>query len=236
MMKYKLSIFLLAGLVATICGQQVSRAGFVADYGFLNPAGKQAVGFTPKKSGWSILGDTNPNPVYDVTASSLEGKTLLGNGRNVTNDADTNNTIYGLKAVSFVAATGYAWNYFDVQLDSTIVTDNSLVAGLNELRFELFVNATDSMAALSQTLDFPWEANSGENQHYYALANGGNTFSRVDIIYTPTFNSDNTIRDIHHVNVVAASVPEPTSIAMWGLGAVGMMFVRRKRQQMKLAA
>ena len=33
-----------------------------------------------------------------------------------------------------------------------------------------------------------------------------------------------------------SAVPEPSSIAMWSLGAIGMMFARRKRQQKKLAA
>jgi PEP-CTERM motif len=32
------------------------------------------------------------------------------------------------------------------------------------------------------------------------------------------------------------AVPEPASIAMWGIGAVGLMFARRKRQQKKLPA
>ncbi len=31
------------------------------------------------------------------------------------------------------------------------------------------------------------------------------------------------------------AVPEPASIAMWSLGALGLVFARRKRQQMKLA-
>ncbi len=34
----------------------------------------------------------------------------------------------------------------------------------------------------------------------------------------------------------AAPVPEPASLAMWGLGAIGLVFARRKRQQTKLAA
>ena len=34
----------------------------------------------------------------------------------------------------------------------------------------------------------------------------------------------------------ASPVPEPASFAMWGLGALGVVFARRKRQQMKLAA
>lgn len=32
------------------------------------------------------------------------------------------------------------------------------------------------------------------------------------------------------------TVPEPSSLAMWGIGALGMMFARRKRQKKKLAA
>ena len=36
--------------------------------------------------------------------------------------------------------------------------------------------------------------------------------------------------------VGSAPVPEPASIAMWGLGAIGLVFARRKRQQKKLAA
>ncbi len=38
------------------------------------------------------------------------------------------------------------------------------------------------------------------------------------------------------LGTAAAPVPEPTSIAMWGIGAIGMMFTVRKRRQMKLAA
>ena len=34
----------------------------------------------------------------------------------------------------------------------------------------------------------------------------------------------------------AGAVPEPASIAMWGLGALGMMFAVRKRRQSKLTA
>ncbi len=34
----------------------------------------------------------------------------------------------------------------------------------------------------------------------------------------------------------SAPVPEPASIAMWSLGALGLMFARRKRQRMKLTA
>ena len=34
----------------------------------------------------------------------------------------------------------------------------------------------------------------------------------------------------------AAAVPEPASIAMWGLGALGLVFVGRKRRQLMTAA
>lgn len=37
-------------------------------------------------------------------------------------------------------------------------------------------------------------------------------------------------------SVETSAVPEPTSIPMWGLGALGMLFAGRKRRQLKLAA
>ena len=39
-----------------------------------------------------------------------------------------------------------------------------------------------------------------------------------------------------HAAPLPSAVPEPASIAMWGLRAIGLVFARRKRQQMKLAA
>ena len=38
------------------------------------------------------------------------------------------------------------------------------------------------------------------------------------------------------VSAASAVVPEPAYLAMWGLGAVGMMFARRRHQQKKLTA
>ena len=44
--------------------------------------------------------------------------------------------------------------------------------------------------------------------------------------------------NLHISNTVplSAAVPEPASIAMWGLGALGLVLAGRKRRQMKLAA
>ncbi len=38
------------------------------------------------------------------------------------------------------------------------------------------------------------------------------------------------------LSIESAAVPEPASIAMWGLGALGMIFAGRKRRRMKLRA
>lgn len=40
---------------------------------------------------------------------------------------------------------------------------------------------------------------------------------------------------LDNVTVIQQPVPEPSSIVTWGIGAFGMMFARRKRQQKKLA-
>lgn len=42
--------------------------------------------------------------------------------------------------------------------------------------------------------------------------------------------------DTLSITAAPSAVPEPTSIAMWGISAVGMAFARRKRRQMMLAA
>ena len=57
---------------------------------------------------------------------------------------------------------------------------------------------------------------------------------------TFTASSNGTLHPLYALSgvltVPGSPVPEPASLAMWGLGAVGLMFARRKRQQKKLAA
>lgn len=229
-MKYKLTIFLLGGLAIVTGGQQITQAAIMVNYGFLNPAGQQSVGFNPPSTGTLITGDTNPStPLYTVTASSPEGITLKGNGQNVSNNAGAGT---GFKEISFKAQAGYAWTYFDLRIDPLIpgiVTDK-------ELTFNVYANAADLVPVYTDNFIFPWESNAGDNQHYYALATAGSTFSRVDIIYTPTLaHSTNRIEDIHNIDVVTA-VPEPSFIALLGTGAVGLLLSARKRRQAKLAA
>jgi hypothetical protein len=73
----------------------------------------------------------------------------------------------------------------------------------------------------SKPLNFPLEGNNGQNQHYHVLATGSNVITKVGISYDPPAPTDggiaNTIGDIHNIDVT--TVPEPTSLAIFGVGA-----------------
>lgn len=237
-MNLRSTFFILGAVLAATAGLKSSEAGFTIGYGFDNALQQQTVGFSPPTTGSSIVGNTNPGPVYDVTATTLEsGVVLRGNGGHVGNNADAGNNIVGLKALKFVAESGYAWTYFDFQLDSTIVKDPALVAGKLELTIKLY-DAFDNFLA-HQLLDFPHEGDRGENQHYFAKAFDGAQFSRIDILYAPTYNTNNRIHEIHNIDVAtvpAAPVPEPASLAVWAMGAAGMAFGRRRGWKLKFSA
>ena len=59
----------LVGLVPT-----QSRASIIFNYGLCNPSDgcTQSVNFAPANSGTTVVGDTNPAPVYQVFIDSLQ--------------------------------------------------------------------------------------------------------------------------------------------------------------------
>ena len=68
----------------------------------------------------------------------------------------------------------------------------------------------------------------------FVYFNNGNDFGSLT---TNDWDYNNGVHDAwFKASFSSAAVPEPASLAMWGLGAIGLMFARRKRQQMKLAA
>lgn len=74
--------------------------------------------------------------------------------------------------------------------------------------------------------------------HWYSSVHTGEQLSFIGFV-SDTAISGFTIQDLTDGTVVddfvfgsAAAVPEPASLAMWGLGAVGLMFASRKRRRM----
>jgi hypothetical protein len=85
------------------------------------------------------------------------------------------------------------------------------------------------------------------------LSGGGTVVANFDLVNDQfqTFNLPGTFVSLESVQIrgalnldsvldtmvfQTAAVPEPASIAMWGIGAIGAMCARRKRQQKNLAA
>lgn len=70
----------------------------------------------------------------------------------------------------------------------------------------------------------------------YNYSYGGQSYGDNILTGVSVMNYGLSIGRIEVYTIAAAQgVPEPASIAMWGIGALGLVFVRRKRQQMKLA-
>lgn len=70
----------------------------------------------------------------------------------------------------------------------------------------------------------------GKNANFTGIGAFGNSV-RISL---NGLGSNNVVFDAP--TQTSAAVPEPASLAMWGIGALGMAFARRKRHQMKLAA
>lgn len=85
-----------------------------------------------------------------------------------------------------------------------------------------------------KSLNFPWEGNNGQNQHYHVLATGSDVITKVVISYDPPDplpgETVNAIGDIHNIDVT--TVPEPTSLAIFGVGAFAIAGYRLRRSRL----
>ncbi len=227
MARHRRNLSILAGMLGLALWAAPARAGIVLGYENFNPTGPlQSVNFLNQPNAITVVGDTNPNPQYNVDVTSLEGINLNANGSNVENG---DNKKAGFSSISIApqAGSGYNWTFIDFRLDST--------NGKQPLTGDLTLTAYTAAGGIysASNLNFPWNGNNGENQDYYAQATGNDRITKIVITYTDSTGGKNTIQDIHNIDVKSAAVPEPGTLALMICGstfALGGVSIRRRRR------
>lgn len=135
----------------------------------------------------------------------------------------------GFTDITFTPEAGYAWGAFEFQLDS--MTKDDIAGGLT------IAGVNQDGILTSYSVNFPWEGNNGENQHYTLYATGTDVIVQVLISYQdPHCTSStagctpNTISDIHNIDLNTRRIPEPMTAALVGVAAAGAGFSRRRRR------
>lgn len=214
--RHTLHASVMFAVVAMALCPAVGPAGFVIGQGSI--ATTQSVNFTPANSGTTVVGDTNPAPVYPVFVDSLQGQTLHASGSTV----DTGVGGPGFNSIDLRPDTAFAWRGIEFTLDSF----NNIPLNSTNITITAFDDLNGDSS--SATLTFPWEGNNGDNQHYFATADGVvDVITRLVLSYSDP--NGNTIQDIHNIDVNSVSVvPEPSSILLSGT-AIGCLIGFRSR-------
>ncbi|MBL8820268.1 MAG: PEP-CTERM sorting domain-containing protein [Planctomyces sp.] len=149
-------------------------------------------------------------------ALSMFGGTGLGNNFIGTNTTiDINGVLHpvtnGISDFNSGGQTEFNWNSnitgTTLTLLGTIASQNAIMVG---------TQGSGRVVGLSfDWQDSPWSATTGSAD------------SELNELL---------LNSVNWAGGAAQPVPEPASLAMWGVGALGVMFARRKRQQIKLAA
>lgn len=185
--------------------------------------GCQTVNFV-SNSGSTIQGNTNPAPVYNVYVDSLaSGVSIHGNGSNVNNAAGNGS---GLLSILLYPEAGWGWSLIDFQLDSLNKDQPTDIGGLSFTAIDQF-GVSWVMPA-----NFPWEGNSGENQHYRIDALNGELIKSLRIDYTDPLQQGNMISDMHNIDVKSDVAPVSVPASVWlmlsGIGGLGAISRKRK--------
>ena len=231
MRNFKKMVFsIVATMLAASIGQ--AQAGMVTyqikDIGDFASYSTNNVGQTYSGTGFVGLYETEfahlfgvEDTSYSRTAmqvdiSGLAGKTILGASLDF-RILDGSPGTQTVTATTFAAngSLGHVWTPTAIQSQNYSVSNgiNSLdVTGLLQQRVSAGANWLG--LHLQGSSLYEWT---------YTYAGDGYSDDRAEVRLNVNYED-------------AAAVPEPTSIAMWGLGALGMMISVRKRRQSKLTA
>jgi hypothetical protein len=122
--------------------------------------------------------------------------------------------------------SGWGLSLIDFQLDSMNKDQPIDIGGLS-------FTATDQYGThFVMNTNFPWESNSGENQHYRIDALDGQLITSLRIDYVDPLAAGNLISDMHNIDVKSdvAPVPVPSAavLLLSGLSGFGLMGRKRK--------
>ena len=187
--------------------------------------GCQSVGFQ-SNDGSTVVGNTNPAPIYNVYVDSLVGGVSLhGNGSNVNNSAGNGS---GFSSFLIRPESGWGWSTIDFQLDSLYKDQPIDIGGLSFTAKDQFNNY------FSMSANFPWEGDKGENQHYRIDGLDGQLITSLQVDYIDPLGMGNLISDMHNIDVKSAqvpSVPVPPSLGLLMSGLAGLGVLGRAKSK-----
>lgn len=220
------SAIAFSSVVALLLLPSAARADIILQLGMCTTAEgcNQSINFTPNQTAVMVVGDTNPAPVYNVFATSLDPNVLLnGNGSTLENGSDTPSSMFAMPSFSLAPQTGFLWSTIEFQLDELNSKQPLNSGGLTFTVLDQLGTTTTINTVL------PWEGNSGENQHYTLTGQNGELIKMLTVSYTDPLAAGNGIQDMHNIDVATTTIPEPGTIGLLGVALLGFGLNRRNR-------